>query len=301
MAWQTPLIQFPPGIKALSDGVDNALSQGRGEIDTALARLDAVNPTYKKNPTATAAQGAAAAQNNLVDLLDAELRLLVVHPWTEGAGQGEGVSRHLSAPNAQRALAAKLRDGWDSHTPTGELEALAVLFAEKTLQGFAARLSAFATVFPLPELRQAERRADQLLRLEAEKSVLPGAPQGGTWRPRRLLQLQPAALAARNVGAEIASAHGYELENTDPTAELAALTAKKQQHLDAVRQATEELAGQFAEGGGVTCLAINGSAREVADQVQGPGPYDHDHVFTAALLFAAAPGELTPLQEFFGL
>ncbi|MFC6977607.1 hypothetical protein [Microbulbifer taiwanensis] len=176
MAWQSAAIQFPPSAKALSDSVDSTLAQGRGEIDTALSRLGDVSPQFVKNPTAATAQGSAAAQNNLVALFGVDLRLLVVHPYQEGVGQGTGYSRHLSAPNAQLALAEKLGDAWDTHTPAGTLEAVAVLFAEQTLEAFAARLAAIGQAFPVPELRMAERRTDHLLRLEAEKSVLPGAP-----------------------------------------------------------------------------------------------------------------------------
>lgn len=301
MAWNNPSLQFPPSVKALSDGVDSTLSQGRVEIDTALSRLGAVNPLFENNPTAAIAQGAAAAQNNLVDLFDADLRLLVVHPWTEGVGQGEGVIRHLSAPNAQLALAKKLADTWDTHKPGGNLEAVAVLFAEQTLQAFAARLSAIGQVFPLPELRVAERRAEQLLRLESEKSVLPGASLGGQWRPRRLLQLHMAKTSAQCVGAEIATAYGYEVENTDPVTELQQLAAKKQAYLDSVRAETENRVAQFAASGRTYCLYASGSTSDIADQVAAAGPFDHDHVFSAAILFTAAPGELTPLKEIFGL
>ncbi|MFC6633522.1 hypothetical protein [Microbulbifer taiwanensis] len=301
MAWQSAAIQFPPSAKALSDSVDSTLAQGRGEIDTALSRLGDVSPQFVKNPTAATAQGSAAAQNNLVALFGVDLRLLVVHPYQEGVGQGTGYSRHLSAPNAQLALAEKLGDAWDTHTPAGTLEAVAVLFAEQTLEAFAARLAAIGQAFPVPELRMAERRTDHLLRLEAEKSVLPGAPLGGHWRPRHLQQLLPARASAGSIGAEIACAYGYEVENTDPLAELQNLAAKKQTHLDAVRAATENLVAQFAASGPTWCLSASGSAREVAEQIKAAGPYGHDHVFATALLFVGAPGELTALQEMFGL
>ncbi|MCX2834447.1 hypothetical protein [Microbulbifer thermotolerans] len=301
MAWQNAAFQFPSIAKALSDSVDDVLTQGRGEIDTALSRLGRVSPQFVNNPTAATAEESAAAQNNLAALFDADLRLLVVHPYQEGVGQGSGYSRHLSAPNAQLALADKLGDTWDSYTPAGDLEALAVLFAEQTLESFASRLAAIGQVFPVPELRMAERRADQLLRLEAEKSVLPGAPLGGNWRPRHLLQLQAARIAAGSVGTEIASAYGYALENIDPLTELQSLAAKKQTHLDAVRAETENLVAQFAAAGPTWCLSATGSPREIAEQIKEVGPYDHDHVFSAALLFVAAPGALTVLREMFGL
>lgn len=301
MAWQSATVQFPPSAQALSDSVAATLTQGRSEVDNALARLGDVQPTFTNNPTAATAQGSATAQSDLENLFGVDLQLLVVHPYLEGVGQGDGYSRHLSAPNAQHALAAKLGDAWDSNAPTGSLDAVAVLFAEQTLQAFADRLQALATVFPVPELRVAERRAEQLLRLESEKSVLPGAPLGGHWHPRRLQQLHTAQQSAQVIAAEIACAYGYELEGTDPVAELQALAAKKQQHLDTVRANTQAVVAAFASSGPTYCLSTSGTPREIASQVEATGPFDHDHVFSAALLFTAAPGNLVILQEVFGL
>ncbi|WHI46816.1 hypothetical protein [Microbulbifer sp. VAAF005] len=301
MTWQSAAIQFPPSAQSLSDAVDATLAQGSGEITSALARLGDISPSFAANPTASTATGSAANQNALVDLFGADMRALVVHPYQEGVGQGESYSRHLSAPNAQQALAAKLGDAWDNYKPSGNLEAVCVLFAEQTLAAFATRLKAVCGLFPISELCEAEHRAEQLLRLESEKSVLPGAPLGGYWRPRKLTQLQTARWASEAIGAEIASAYGYEVENTDPLQELQTLAAKKQQYLDQVRADTASLAAQFVGTGNTYCLFATGTTREIANQVLASKPFDHDHVFSAAMLFAAAPGELTILRELFGL
>ncbi|MFA0810859.1 hypothetical protein [Microbulbifer epialgicus] len=301
MTWQSAQIQFPPTAKGLSDAVDAALEQGKGEITTALSRLGEISPSFAMNPTAATAIGSAANQNALVELFGTDLRALVVHPYQEGVGQGESYTRHLSAPNAQQALAGKLGDAWDNHKPSGPLEAVCVLFAEQSLRAFAERLKAVCQLFPLSELCEAEHRAEQLLRLESEKSVLPGAPLGGHWRPRRLTQLQTARWASQAIGAEIASAHGYEVENSNPLEELQALAAKKQQHLDTIRATTENLVAQFTATGNTYCLFATGEARQIASQITATRPFDHDHGFSAAMLFTAAPGELTVLQELFGL
>ncbi|MFS1525830.1 hypothetical protein ACL7TT_17240 [Microbulbifer sp. 2304DJ12-6] len=302
MPWQHPAIQFPPAAKALRDGiVAAALAQGRSEIDTARSRLHSVEAAFVKNPTAATAAGSAALDNTLRALFGADLHLLVVHPYQEGVGQGHSYSRHLSAPNAQRALAAKLGDAWDRNKPVGALEAVAVLLATQTLGTFATGLHTLCQWLPLPELCQAERRTQQLLRLESEKSQLPGAPLGGHWQPRRLTQLHTARSVAQVIGAEIASAMGYALENTDPLAELHTLAEKKQQHLDAVRAATETLVADLNGRGMTHCLYASGSPRQIAGQIQAAHPFDHDHVFCAALLFAAPVGALAPLQELFGL
>ncbi|WP_299940098.1 hypothetical protein [uncultured Microbulbifer sp.] len=301
MTWQPAQVQFPPTAKGLSDAMDTALAQGKGEITTAVSRLGALSPSFVTNPTASTATGSDAAQNALVHLFGAELRALVVHPYQEGVGQGESYSRHLSAPNAQQALAGKLGDAWDSYKPAGNLEAVCVLFAEQTLTAFAARLKAVCQLFPLSELCEAEHRAEQLLRLESEKSVLPGAPLGGHWRPRKLTQLQTARRAAQAIGAEIASAYGYEVESTNPLEELEALATKKQQYLDTARATTETLAAQFTGTGNTYCLFATGTARQTASQITATHPFDHDHGFSAAMLFTAAPGELIVLRELFGL
>jgi hypothetical protein len=301
MTWQRAQVQFPPSAKSLSDAVDATLAQGKGEITAALSRLGAISPSFATNPTASTATGSGATQNSLVDLFGAEMRALVVHPYQEGVGQGESYSRHLSAPNAQQALVAKLGDAWDSHKPAGTLEAVCILIAEQTLTAFAARLKAACQLFPISELCEAEHRAEQLLRLESEKSVLPGAPLGGHWRPRRLTQLQTARWASQAIGAEIASAYGYEVENTNPLQELQTLAAKKQQYLDRVRAETEALAARFTGTGNTYCLFATGTTRQIASRVTSSHPFDHNHVFSAAMLFTAAPGELTVLKELFGL
>lgn len=290
MPWQTAALQFPPSAEALSDGADAALSQGREAIATALAQLDAVDPQFTLNPAAPAAAGSAAAQQDLTALFTAALQLLVVHPYL----QGIGTDRHLSAPNAQLALASKLQD----HGSMGTLDAVCFLIAAPTLTSFAEKLTTFAEVFPLPELQLAQRRAQQLLRLEVEKTQLPGAPQPGLWRPRRLRQLHSVRRAQQLVAAELAAATSFELESTDPLTELRALADKKQRHLDTVRSQVDDFAAQLK--GSLSCLFVSGSPAAIAHQLKNPGPYGHDQVLTAGVLITGAAGTLTALRELFG-
>lgn len=114
-------------------------------------------------------------------------------------------------------------------------------------------------------------------------------------------QLQTARRVSQAIGAEIASAHGYEVENTNPVQELQALADKKRQYLDAVRANTETLAAQFTGTGNTYCLFASGTTRQIASQITATHPFDHDQGFSAAMLFTAPPGELTILQELFGL
>ncbi|WLQ14390.1 hypothetical protein O5O45_00380 [Hahella aquimaris] len=274
-------------------GADASLAQ-------ASARVQGVSLSYACNPLAAQASEAAAARDAYLALMRYEGQTLCVHPFQEGVGDGSGLYRYLSAPNAAARLAAKLTDAQDAGRPRGLLDAVAVLIVARDLAGFAERLAAFNAVFPTPELQLAQRRAAQLATLEQEKFILPDAPLTPPWTARDGIQVHHLAQHGRAVGAQLATAQGYASETPSPIAELQAVIARKRQRLKELQSHYDQLKGQLTGQAGYALYA-QGDASAVAAQLQAPGAPGHEYVLTAGALFVAGTGQLTFLKETFGL
>ncbi|ABC27287.1 probable phage protein [Hahella chejuensis KCTC 2396] len=274
------------------DGADASLAE-------ASERIQGVSLSYVRNPLATQASEAAAARESYQALMRYEGRVLCVHPFQEGVGDGGGLYRYLSAPNAAARLAAKLTDAQDAGRPRGLLDAVAVLIVARDLAGFAERLAAFNAVFPTPELQLAQRRAAQLATLEQEKWILPDAPLTPLWVARDGVQIPRLAQHGRAVGAQLATAQGYAAETPSPVAELQAVIERKRQRLQQLQSHYDQLKGQLTGQAG-HALYAQGDASAIAAQLQAGAP-GHEFVLTAGALFVAGVGQLTFLKENFGL
>ncbi|MBU6950988.1 hypothetical protein [Hahella sp. HN01] len=275
------------------------LAGADASLAEASTRINGLSLAYSPNPLATQASEAAAAREAYQALMRYEGRVLCVHPFQEGVGDGSGLYRYLSAPNAAARLAAKLTDAQDTGRPRGQLDAVAVLIVARDLAGFAERLAAFNAVFPAPELQLAQRRAAQLATLEQEKWLLPDAPLTPPWTARDGVQIPRLAQHGRAVGAQLATAQGYAAETPSPMAELQAVIEQKRQRLKELQSHYNELKGQLNGQTGFALYA-QGDASAVAAQLQAGAP-GHEYVLTAGALFVANAGQLTFLKETFGL
>ncbi|ABC33408.1 conserved hypothetical protein [Hahella chejuensis KCTC 2396] len=276
------------------------LAGADASLAEASARMQGVSLSYARNPLAAQANEAAAARDAYLALMRYEGQTLCVHPFQEGVGDGSGLYRYLSAPNAAARLAAKLTDAQDVGRPRGQLDAVAVLIVARDLAGFAERLKLFNAVFPAPELQLAQRRAAQLATLEQEKFILPDAPLTPPWIARDGLQIPRLAQHGRAVGAQLATAQGYAAETPNPIVELQGVIERKRQRLQQLQNHYTQLKSQLTGQAGFALYA-QGDAPNVAAQLQAPGVPGHEYVLTAGALFVAKAGQLTFLKEMFGL
>ncbi|MDG9666718.1 hypothetical protein ONV78_03145 [Hahella sp. CR1] len=276
------------------------LAGADASLAEASTRINGVSLAYSPNPLATQASEASAVRETYQALMRYEGQILCVHPFQEGVGDGSGLYRYLSAPNAAARLAAKLTDAQDTGRPRGQLDAVSVLIVARDLASFAERLEAFNAIFPTPELQLAQRRAAQLATLEQEKFILPDAPLTPPWVARDGVQIPRLAQHGRAVGAQLATAQGYAAETLSPVAELQAVIERKRQSLQQLQRHYEQLKGQLSGQAGYALYAQD-DASTVAAQIKTPGAPGHEYVLTAGALFVADAGRLTFLKEIFGL
>lgn len=256
-------------------------------------------PSYAANPAAGAAAGAGGLAASLETLLDSDVTALVVHPWQHGVGDGNGIYRNLSAPNALQALRQKLLVG-DEPLPSGAVEGLALLIAARDYQDLATQLAQFTAALPLPEWEMVQRRAAALVAWEDEKIKLPPPLMTA-----RLLNRKPAHIATLDATlgathARLALVAGIASEATGPAAELQALAIKKLGAITAQAAALAALGTTFTGGAGMA-LSLGNTLADIAGQITSSGGPGHDYTVCTACLFIAAPGRLTALKQVVGL
>lgn len=232
-------------------------------------------------------------------MLDSDVHVLVVHPWQQGVGDGQGVYRNLSAPNALQALRKKISAG-DETLPAGPVEGLGLLIAAHDYQDLATQLATFTAALPLPEWQMVQRRAAALVAWEEEKIKL-GAPLL-TARVLRRKQAHIATLggALGAVHQRLALVTAAASEAAGPAADLLELAAIKQSAIATQAAAIAALGTTFSGGAGLA-LAMGNTLADIAGQLTSSGGPGHDHTVCTACIFLAPPGRLTALKQLVGV
>jgi len=302
MPWSDVAFTVPTSLGAIHNTLDTALSNATGALSSASVRLGTtIAPTFTLNPVALAAMNSASTWAQLAALLDVNVRCLVVHPWQQGIGQGQGVRRYLSAPNAVEAMVRKLGDTGDANLPTENQDAIALLLPAAQLSDFTQMLEAFNAVFPLPELQRVQRRAAQLERLDAEKLNTPDTPSNTRWQPRNGLQFDSTHQVCKKMGVHVAMALGYDAENISPVDELQALITKKQNAITGQQAEYATLTALFTGGSGKALFLPSSTAQQLATALANTSGPGHEYALCVGVVFLAAPGQLTFLKEVLGL
>ncbi|NIB44765.1 hypothetical protein HBA55_34615 [Pseudomaricurvus alkylphenolicus] len=293
---------WPSSAADVVSAAQAATASGDAQLSQAGSRLSAVpGPSITKNPTATTANTASTNAASHQALFNVSVDALCVHPWQQGVGSGDGVYRHLSAPNAVAALVNKLNDQADHRLPVGTLEGVAVLINAVSLSDFAQQLGAFNAVFPVEELQAVQRRVEQLSTLENDKVLLPDAALNARWVNKNLLQWSNARSGASHVDRATSMASAYDSENQTPTAELQALIAKKQSRLQSDQSALSTLQASVTGGAGQALFLDSGTRTQLADALNAAGSPGHEYIFCAAVLMVSPPGQLAYVKEVMGL
>lgn len=216
---------------------------------------------------------------------------LTVTPYQYEIGQIQGGQYTLAAPNAVKALAAKLQDGADHLLPAGQLNAVAWLVTGSSETELTTKLAQVCAVLPLPEwcatLRRLTASNDTMTQPTAAMVPRWKAEEPLIWDPLRSRMMLSAARDALQ-----------ESENNSPApattkAKLAALAAKRTTwaaELDEALASKPSLAGMLWSWHGV------GEPASLAAQLLESDHPDHSHNMTVgALLLSSSP--LTFWQE----
>lgn len=213
---------------------------------------------------------------------------LTVTQYQHGIGQEHG-QPPLTAPNALKAMAAKLQDGADPLLPAGQLHAVAWLVTGSSEAELAAALATVCAILPLPEW------CATLRRLTAENDLMaqPVAAMAPRWKAGDPLIWDPLRrhLLVSTARTALQQSEGNSPSPATTRAKLAALTSKREARiteLDAELAAKPGLAGKMWSWHGY------GEPASLAAELLESSHPDHSHAVGALLL---SPEPLTYWQE----
>ncbi|MNJ35687.1 hypothetical protein D3C77_304400 [compost metagenome] len=216
---------------------------------------------------------------------------LTITPYLHGIGQMQGDQHTLAAPNAIKAMAAKLQDGADQLLPAGQLHAVAWMVTGSCEVELAAALAPVCAILPLPEW------CATLRRLTANNDIMaqPTAAMAPRWKAEEPLIWDPLRRQLMLNGARDAL---QESENNSPSpattkAKLAALAAKRAAR---VAELDDALTNKPSLAGLLWSWHGYGEPASLAAQLLESAHPDHSHSMTVgALLLSLSP--LTFWQE----
>ena len=216
---------------------------------------------------------------------------LAVTPFQHTVGQTQGGKCTLAAPNAIKAMAAKLQDGADPYLPVGLLHAVVWLVTGTSEQELATKLASVCAVLPLPEwcatLRGLTANNDTMAQPTAAMVPRWKTDEPLIWDPlRRRLVLMAANDALQK-------SEGNSPEPTPTRDKLAVLTAKRAAR---VAELDEALANKPNLAGMLWSWHGHGDPASLAAQLLDSGHPDHSHSMTVGALLLS-PSPLTFWQE----
>lgn len=218
-------------------------------------------------------------------------RCITVTPYQHGIGQQQGGQHTLAAPNAIKAMAAKLQDGADPLLPAGQLHAVAWMVTGSSEVELAAALATVCATLPLPEW------CATLRRLTANNDIMaqPNAAMAPRWKADEPLIWDPLRRQLMLNGARDAL---QESENNSPSpattkAKLAALATKRAAR---VAELGDALASKLSLAGMLWSWHGYGEPASLAAQLLESAHPDHSHSMTVGALLLS-PSPLTFWQE----
>ncbi len=216
-------------------------------------------------------------------------RCLTVTPYQHGIGQQQGGQHTLAAPNAVKAMAAKLQDGADPMLPVGQLHALVWLVTGTSEAELATKLAQVCAILPLPEW------CATLRRLSANNDIMaqPTAAMVPRWKAEEPLIWDPLCSYNALTGAKAAlqeSEGNAAMPTRDKLTALAAKRAARVAELDAAIGDLPTMNGMM------WCWSGQGEPASLAAQLLESDHPDQSHSMTVgALLLSSSP--LTFWQE----
>lgn len=224
-------------------------------------------------------------------VLDNAGRCITATPYQRGIGQEQGGKHTLAAPNAIKAMAAKLQDGADPLLPAGQLHAVAWMVTGSSEVELAVALAPVCAILPLPEW------CGTLRRLTANNDIMaqPAAAMAPRWKAEEPLLWDPLR---RQLMMTAARGALQESENNSPApattkAKLAALASKRAAR---IAELDDSLASKPSLAGMMWSWHGYGEPASLAAQLLESAHPDHSHSMTVGALLLS-PSPLTFWQE----
>ncbi|ANC00633.1 prophage PSSB64-01 [Pseudomonas putida] len=307
MTWSPVTMRWPTESTRWMDQLSGAKALADRELastGTRLADLEAVTTT-NPGPVGAAAKGPSeAGRQAMAEQLSEPPACLVVTPFQSGIGQGRGHQRFLSAPNLLQTLANKLTDATDAARPQGEQHALCILFLATRYDQLAASLGRFNALMPVPELVRAERRADHLAKLEAEKWQIPQSGPLPRWQALPLERCTVVKAAQQSMAGQLAVLESYAADSS-PMADLSALASRKAEQqrnrdkqLQDLQESLQDRQPDTATRARTIGPGSNAELRRLLLEHDAPG---HEWVICAGVIMVGSQKGLSFVRELVGL
>ena len=293
--WQPLAPSAPASLQDIDQQQAGVISAIPGQLTTAAAAL--TNAEQQTSLSVNSQAGAAAAlaglRNQINQLVNTAGSCLVVHPWQQDVGTGDGIYRWLSPQTANTRMVEKLRGVLDTRQPVNVSEALAVMVFATGLAEFTEQLQQLNAVFPVPELQMIERRCGALINHESDKMLQIDAPLNPHWENQHYNDLQTLNRLDKGIGALLAQVESCGAD-INPITELQALASKKAAAIADYQQAWADLKSSITGGAGVVTF-LQGNLYSIADQLEQNSPAGYEYPLAAGVLFVGE--DLTLLKE----
>lgn len=307
MTWAPITMRWPEQSTQWMEGLTAAKDLASGELASTGQRLAALTDlaTTSPGPVGPAAKSVIdAGRAAMASQLGEVPSCITVTPFQSGIGQGKGNQRFLSAPNLLQVMADKLTDKTDQARPTTEQYVLSVLFLSTNFGQLASTLSRFNALLPIPDLVRAERRAQHLSTLEAEKWVMPTVGPLPRWQNLPLERCTVLKSAKQAMSGQLAALESYAADSS-PLGDLAELAARKASLQQGRDQMLDELKALLASSSEDTTMQARllgpGTPDELRKMLlEGDAP-GHEWVLSSGLMLVGSLTGLSFVRELVGL
>lgn len=291
MPWLNVNASWPASAQAIQDSADEVLNQVGGVMDGAISRVAATEAkvTINRHDLSTEAEELLNLRTELNNLL-VQAKTLTVTPAVYGLGD----DGFLSTQQAINALAAKLADNADRHTPANQNHALVLLLSAASPAQLISQLEPICNLLAVPALLAYQRQLQKTASLPSDKMQQNKPALTPRWTQKSALNLQPLRNAAGLLGTQIAQLESLSSDAATPLAKLTALANKRSA---LITQLQTDLTALANVSGSIWRFAYTGSAAALATELQNTAAPVKQPVSVAMVISSAQP--LTFFQELF--
>lgn len=289
MAWVNANASWPASAQAIKDDADAVLNQVGSVMSAALGKVAATEAkvSLSRHDLSEDAEALLGLRTELNNLL-VQAKTLAVTPAVYGIGD----DGFLSTQQAINALAAKLTDNADRHTPANQNHALVLLLSAASPAQLINQLTPICNLLAVPALLAYERALQKTANLAAEKLQQNKPALTPRWTQKSDLNLQPLRSAEGLLGAQIGQLESLASDAATPLGKLTALANKR---TALITQLQTDLTALANVAGSIWRFAYSGSAAALAAELQNTAPPVKQPVSVALVISSQQP--LTFLQE----
>ena len=238
MSWVNTNAAWPESAAIIHNSAEQVLSQVGDVSEQAINRLSA-NANKVSYTRASISENAQSLLN-----LRSQLDYLLIHGKTltvTPAVYAVGDNGYLSTRQAIDALALKLADNADWHTPTDQNYALVLLLSAASHRQLSSLLNPICALLHDPALLAYERLLQKSFTLEEDKMQQNTPALTPRWTQAHAVNLQPLRNAETLLGTQIAQLESLSNDAATPLQKLSALAAKRNLMLDKLKADITEL------------------------------------------------------------